>query len=321
LNNKEVLISLNKIIIIVFLFSLIASCKEKDQFSGGYFGDILGAGELNVCEAVVGDHIVDVDDSGETCINYNEDFYRQYGDDNYRKQFVAFQRKAGTKDRIKNFRDFIVPMCVMGMRETGYPASACIAQSTIESGWGQSKLFLNHNNLFGQMCGWSGTRKKVVFQGTAYERETEAHCTLSSFSTSDGHKKAQYDTPMDSVREYLDNLLYNPRTANTSYSRIRSEVARAKREGRKPDLKEIIAGLSDYATGAGYQAKVAKAIKDGNLEKYDDIGICGQAYERKLGVKDCDKIDSSSRDLSQKIKNIENESRPSKGSGTPTIER
>ena len=51
--------------------------------------------------------------------------------------------------KTENFINRIAPMAVEDMKQTRVLASLTIAQAILESGWGESKLAREGNNLFG----------------------------------------------------------------------------------------------------------------------------------------------------------------------------
>ena len=65
-----------------------------------------------------------------------------------------------------NFINKIAPLAVEDMKKTGVLASLTIAQAILESGWGESTLAKQHNNLFGIKANSTWNGKSVSLNGS-----------------------------------------------------------------------------------------------------------------------------------------------------------
>ena len=63
-----------------------------------------------------------------------------------------------------NFIGRIAPLAVEDMKKTGVLASLTIAQAILESGWGESTLAKNYNNLFGIKADSSWKGESVLLE-------------------------------------------------------------------------------------------------------------------------------------------------------------
>ena len=59
------------------------------------------------------------------------------------------------------------------MKKTGVLASVTIAQSILESAWGQSELSLKANNLFGMKSSLSGNTWSSEWDGKVYSKYSD----------------------------------------------------------------------------------------------------------------------------------------------------
>lgn len=284
-----------------FCLSLIilSSCKppEADLGSlGSYFGRV-----TNPCEALMNDPLVEEGQDGKSCISFNEEFYKSVDS----KNFASMQSRLGTSDRISNYIKYMAPMGVQIMKETGLPASVCIAQSILETGWGKSPVFAQTNNMFGHSC-WEreDSFKKVIYRGQANEQEIDVGCTKRRSASERGYY-LDFKSPVDSLRSYADNLLYNPKVEKY-YSSVRAEVSRSQLKGKRANWKNVVQGLGSYAAGSQYRQKLAKIITDYGLDKYDELDTCSKGTnETKLPHSKCDKVSDENRSDTTLVKDID----------------
>ncbi|HKJ76132.1 MAG TPA: glucosaminidase domain-containing protein, partial [Gammaproteobacteria bacterium] len=90
------------------------------------------------------------------------------------------------------------PLAQEAMRKTGIPASVLIAQSALESGWGQSDLARNGRNYFGMTVGspsWAAS--DPYWGGDSYQ----------------GGRFRAYATVRDSFLDFARGFYTNPRYA------------------------------------------------------------------------------------------------------------
>ena len=118
------------------------------------------------------------------------------------------------------------------------PPSMILAQSAIESGWGQSEL-AKRNSFFGQ----------------------------KDWNNNSGY--AEFKTPLDSIRGYIKNLNVHP-----SYSEMRDIRNNLRKHDRPISGIELIKGLTNYSTRKeGYINQLRNFIKSQGLDSLDKIPI------------------------------------------------
>lgn len=138
-------------------------------------------------------------------------------------------------------------IAVEEMYRTGIPASITIAQSIIESSWGNGELAINSNNYFGIKC-------KKDWQGNTYYIEDDDYengkLIKSCFRA--------YGSIEESFRDHSDFLINNPRYA-------------ALFELEMTDYKGWAWGLqkAGYATDKRYAKKLIAKIEEYRLYEYD----------------------------------------------------
>lgn len=135
-----------------------------------------------------------------------------------------------------SFINRIAPLAVKDMENTGVLASLTIAQSILESGWGESVLAKDYNNLFGikATITWSG---KVIGMNGANWRA--------------------YDSWEESILDHSELLQTSRYT----------KVLQAK-DYREACEEVRIAG---YCTEADYSQKLINLIEQYNLAQYDVV--------------------------------------------------
>lgn len=298
------------------LFHLILfSCKPPEAQLGSlqkYFGEV-----TNPCEALMNDPSIEEGEDGRKCISYNEEFFKNSDS----KNFASMQSRMGSKEKTQNYIRYMAPMGVKIMEETGLPASVCIAQAILETGWGTSPVFAKTNNMFGHSC-WAldGSFKKTVYAGQPNEMTLNVGCTKRRSITERGFY-LDFESPVDSLRAYADNLLYNPKTAKY-YGSVREEVTRARMTGKRANREKVIQGLGSYAAGSQYRQKLAKIIADYNLNKYDELDTCSNGTnENKLPHSQCKKVDDETRKDGPLVKDIDKQIEMDTKNPPITIER
>lgn len=134
------------------------------------------------------------------------------------------------------FINKIYPHAVEDMKQSKILASLTIAQAILESGWGESKLAKEYNNLFGikKGDGWNGE-------------------TISS----NGSEWRVYDSWLGSIKDHSE-LLKKPRYV---------KVIQAK--DYKTACEEV--RLAGYCTESDYSQKLIRLIEQYDLAKYDTV--------------------------------------------------
>ena len=128
------------------------------------------------------------------------------------------------------------------------PPSLVMAQAANESAWGTSRFALKGNNLFGQWCFSKG-------------------CGIVPKSRGEGqtHEVADFATPYQSIRSYIQNLNRHP-----SYQLVRDLRKKARDDGRFASGSALAAGLSSYSErGEEYIEEIRSMISFNKLAEYD----------------------------------------------------
>ena len=135
-------------------------------------------------------------------------------------------------------------------KENGYQLfnSVIIAQSVLETGWGQSKIMMKANALFGIKAG-SGWKGKVY---SSYTNEVYDGVTATEYATF-----RAYDNIEDSIKDYYKLIKNNYKKALNCNT-------------QKESIQAIKNG--GYATDPEYVSKIMSIINANDfIEKYDLI--------------------------------------------------
>lgn len=135
---------------------------------------------------------------------------------------------------------------VLLQRVDELPNSLVLAQAAIESAWGTSRFAKKGRNFFGQWCYSKG-------------------CGLvpSARSKTASHEVKVFESPLDSVRAYFDNL-----NRNAAYKSLRRLRTQARESGQSLSGCRLAEGLKGYSElGAKYIAQVKRVIRTNGLEK------------------------------------------------------
>ncbi len=121
------------------------------------------------------------------------------------------------------------------------PLLLALAQSAIETNWGQSRFARQGNNMFGQWC-------------------FKAGCGLVPGKRASGkkHEVAAYDTVNASVRAYLKNI-----NTGAAYRGLRDIRLQARSQGKEPSAIILATGLARYSEqGSAYVDKIQAMIQN-----------------------------------------------------------
>lgn len=138
--------------------------------------------------------------------------------------------------KTQNFINKIYPHAVEDMKKSKVLASLTIAQAILESGWGESNLAKNYNNLFGIKKGSNWNGKSVKLNNSEWR---------------------VYDSWLGSIKDHSD-LLQKPR-----YEKV------LKSKDYKSACQEV--RLAGYCTESDYSQKLINLIEKYELYKYDTI--------------------------------------------------
>lgn len=119
------------------------------------------------------------------------------------------------------------------------PTSLILAQASLESGWGRSKVAIEGNNLFGMRSTLKDPKKAV------------------KVGAKDFYKK--YDTIESSVKDYIMTL-----SRHKSYVHLRGGINSGK------DSIELVKLLGNYSEVKNvYEQRLTQIIKKNDLQKHD----------------------------------------------------
>lgn len=134
----------------------------------------------------------------------------------------------------------------------GFPlfSSVVIAQAICESGWGQSKLMMKANAIFGIKAGSS-------WKGKVYNAKTQECYDGKTYTNITACFRA-YDSLAESVADYFDLI--------TKLERYRKACV-------AESILECITAIKNggYATSPTYIDTIMAIINDNNLTKYDEL--------------------------------------------------
>ena len=133
-----------------------------------------------------------------------------------------------------NFINKIAPLAVEDMKKTGVLASLTIAQAILESGWGESTLAKQHNNLFGIKANSTWNGESVSLRGSNWRA---------------------YGSWDESILDHSKLL------QGTRYTKV------LKAKDYKEACEEV--RLAGYCTEEDYSQKLIKLIEQYDLAKYD----------------------------------------------------
>jgi hypothetical protein len=150
-------------------------------------------------------------------------------------------------------------------------SSVVIAQALLESNWGQSKLMMNANAVFGIKCGSS-------WKGKCYNSKTKECFDGKSFTNITAYFRA-YNNLEESVSDYFNLITKSTRYRKACVTKTPKEC-----------ITEIKKG--GYATDPNYVSSIMFLIEHYNLTKYDNNQkennkvdyIVGKTYTTKVDL-------------------------------------
>lgn len=153
------------------------------------------------------------------------------------------------------------PLAQANYKRTGILASVTMAQAILESGWGQSTLAENGNNLFGMKISLSGNN----WAGSAwdgvnyYKKSTYEYGGGGRYSIKAKFRK--YSCLEDSIEDHSAYLLGAKSGSRKRYAGL------TKTKSYKKQLQIIRKG--GYATSGSYVNDLCRVIRTYNLTKWD----------------------------------------------------
>lgn len=189
----------------------------------------------------------------------------------YSKNVVTLAQRKGIGDSVtkassiskSRFIKTMGPIARANYQRTGVLASVTMAQAILESGWGQSALAENGNNLFGMKISlsgnnWSGSAWDGVnyYKKKTYEYSSRGRYTITA-------KFRKYSCIEDSVEDHSAYLKNAKNGSRKRYSGLTST------KSYKKQLQIIKRG--GYATSGSYVNDLCKIIKKYKLTKWDKL--------------------------------------------------
>ena len=150
----------------------------------------------------------------------------------------------------KQFLDKISKIVVAENTKRGKPlfSSVVIAQSICESAWGQSKMMMKANAVFGIKAGKN-------WKGKVYNSKTQECYDGSNYTTITACFRA-YNSLEDSVEDYFDLICRTPRYRKACLAKSPRECIQAIKDG-------------GYATDPKYVNTIMSIIAMNDLERFD----------------------------------------------------
>ena len=146
----------------------------------------------------------------------------------------------------------IAPLVIAENKKRGYPlfTSVVIAQAICESGWGQSKIMMKANAIFGikATSSWKGkvynTKTQECYDGVSYTNITACF--------------RAYNNLQESITDYFDLITKLERYRKATVAETPLECITAIKNG-------------GYATSPTYINTIMTIINSNNLTKYDSV--------------------------------------------------
>lgn len=172
--------------------------------------------------------------------------------------------KTATKAKNISQSSFIKkigPIARENYKRTGILASVTMAQAILESGWGQSTLAQNGNNLFGMKMNLSGnTWSGSAWDGVNYyKKSTYEYGSGGRYSITAKFRK--YSCIEDSIEDHSAYLLNARNGSRKRYAGLTDT------KSYKRQLQIIKNG--GYATSGSYVSQLSRVINTYNLTQWD----------------------------------------------------
>lgn len=146
----------------------------------------------------------------------------------------------------------IAPLVQAENKKRGYPlfSSVVIAQAICESGWGQSKIMMKANAIF-------GIKATSSWKGKVYNANTQECYDGVSYTNITACFRA-YDNLAESISDYFDLITKLERYRKATVAETPLECITAIKNG-------------GYATSPTYINTIMSIINSNNLTKYDNV--------------------------------------------------
>lgn len=176
--------------------------------------------------------------------------YRFFASQDIEQIYKTIKKGPTPNLRKKEFIKTRAPYAIEMYKKYGILPSINLAQTILESQWGESKLAYKYNNYYGIKA--QGKQKYVELQTTEYyDGETESKVKA---------KFAVYDNWQDSMLAH-SLFLKNGTKAGHKFTNVL----------KAQNYQQAAQALEEdgYATDPDYAQKLITLIRDWNLEKYD----------------------------------------------------
>lgn len=146
----------------------------------------------------------------------------------------------------------IAPLVQAENKKRGYPlfSSVVIAQAICESGWGQSKIMMKANAIF-------GIKATSNWKGKVYNANTQECYDGSTYTNITACFRA-YNSLAESISDYFDLITKSERYRKACVSNSPLECITAIKNG-------------GYATSPTYINTIMSIINSNNLTQYDNV--------------------------------------------------
>ena len=168
----------------------------------------------------------------------------------------------------------IAPLVVAENNKRGNPlfSSVVIAQAICESGWGQSKIMMKANAIF-------GIKATSSWKGKVYNSNTQECYDGVSYTNITACFRA-YDSLAESISDYFDLITKLERYRKATVAETPLECITAIKNG-------------GYATSPTYINTIMSIINSNNLTKYDNVEDVENSVNNSINVD----IEQTARDV------------------------
>ena len=163
---------------------------------------------------------------------------------------------AATTDEQADFLNKAAKQAVRAAKKYGTYPSVMIAQAIVESGWGQSGLAVNANNLFGMERDDSWTGATYTSKTREEDKNGKSYYVTAKFR--------KYNTLEESFEDNGQKL-----REGVSWQPLRYKGAWIENADNYAQATKALTGT--YATDSKYDAALNSRITDHNLIKYDPV--------------------------------------------------
>ena len=161
----------------------------------------------------------------------------------------------------------IAPLVIAENKKRGYPlfSSVVIAQAICESGWGQSKIMMKANAIF-------GIKATSSWKGKVYNANTQECYDGSTYTNITACFRA-YNSLAESISDYFDLITKSERYRKACISNSPLECITAIKNG-------------GYATSPTYINTIMSIINSNNLTKYDVVENVNNSVDNSQSIEE-----------------------------------